>query len=482
MAGFKEKWAGFTKAERQHLLSHYIVSPTLDETFLDLVRADEGWGVYASTGANYRYAIFGRDSIETAEDLLEAHEELASEIIVSTARLQGLKTDSRNEEEPGKIHHEYRSAHFNGGRVPPASFERMRQLQWQWGEDGDDMVYYGTVDATPLYLRLLGNFAARYGEYVWQLQYIGRDRTQRSVLDSAYMAAEWIARKISSSPWGFIEYKRQNPHGLANQAWKDSQTAYLHTNGEPANYDSGIAALEVQGYAYDALKVAAALPGISPERSAHYLQLAKSLQQAVLSKLWMPQEQFFAQGLDRDGQGKSRQIRTLTSNAGLLLDSKLLLDLPEESRRHYTQPVIEQLQGREFLTGAGIRCRALKHKAIPGYVDYHGSYAVWPKETYDIAKGARRHGYETFAAQLERYIVESVIASGEFYELFYVGDHGDIWYDRHAAVSRFSSQVHHQAPPVPETGQAWVISAFMSIAFRRQAHLVSTGNGSLAAA
>jgi glycogen debranching enzyme len=467
-------WAHKTKDQRQESLRQLIDGhdPDLAHDCIRLVSAGHH-GVYASMGPNFTYAVFGRDSIEVAEDLLATHQSLARDIIFTLARLQGVKYDNVSEEEPGKIHHEYRSRVFEGELISEESLAVMHKLQRWWGSIGaDELVYYGSFDATPLYVRLVTNYTRLYGKAILGEKYVARDGQDRTILDCLQSAIDWLTAKIEQSPWRLLEYKRINPSGLLNQVWKDSGTSYLHIDGTIANADGGIAAVELQGYAYDALLGAAQLFDENNSPVARYRDLARDIQQATLEQLWMPDSQFFAQGLDRDEtNGSTRQIKTLTSNAGLLLYSQLLKDLPDDIRRNYCEGIIKTICGPEFLTEAGIRCRALRHKTIPGFVDYHGTYAVWPKETFDIASGLLQHGYAHLAQQLNNRILNSVEVAGDFYELFYVEDDGTVWYDPVASVAYFSKKFPTNPLPVPEPGQAWVISAVINILSNRDAPL-----------
>ena len=459
-------WASKTKEQRQESLRRLVNGDDheLAHDYIRLVSAGHH-GVYASMGPNFTYAVFGRDSIEVAEDLLATHQTLVRDIIFTLARLQGVKYDDVSEEEPGKIHHEYRSRVFEGELISEESLTVMHNLQRWWGSIGaDELVYYGSFDSTPLYVRLVHNYTKQYGKAILSEKYVARNGQYQTILDCLQSAIDWLVVKIEDSPWRLLEYKRLNPSGLLNQVWKDSGTAYLHSDGTVANGDGGIAAVELQGYAYDALLGAAQLLNENPTHVTRYKDLAQEIQQTTLERLWMPSFRFFAQGLDRDPvSGATRQIETSTSNAGLLLYSHLLQDLPADSRRAYCEGTIETLCGPEFLTEAGIRCRALRHRTKPGFVDYHGSYAVWPKETFDIASGLLQHGYAHLARQLTNRILHSVEVAGDFYELFYVEDDGEVWYDPVASVEYFSKKFPTAHLPTPEPGQAWVISAVLNI-------------------
>ncbi len=237
----------------------------------------------------------------------------------------------------------------------------------------------------------------------------------------------------------------------------------MHTDGNYANTNDGIASVELQGYAYDALMVASELVAKSEQEKTDWQQLAKQVQEQTIEKLWMPQRNFFAQGLDRSAEGQTRQIQTLTSNAGLLLDSTLLVNLPNDKTRQFTDNVVKTITGKDFMTPAGIRSRSLEHKQMPGFIDYHGSYTVWPKESYAIARGFKRFGHKQLAANVESKILHSIMKAGEFYEFFYVNDDNNVWYDKEEAIKHFKEIGLGDNIATPENCQAWTISAVMAI-------------------
>ncbi len=457
-------WLDKTKSQKQHAL-YQLIHEDDSVDYINLVTVPQG--VVASLGRHFDYAIFGRDSIRVAKDLLDTHQTLAHDIILSLARLQGTFYNDQSEEEPGKIHHEHRSLIFDGEPIPEVSAGILRDLQQVWGrDDADGMTYYGSADATPLYVRLVASYVNKYGNELLDETVTGRDGQTCTLRDSLQHAVDWLVRQIEASPWGLLEYKRRNPNGLINQAWKDSTTAYLHADGSMANFEQGIASIELQGYAYDAfLDASKLLPG---DQASRWQTLAKRIQETTLATCWMEQSAYFAQGLDRDAQGNMRQIDTLTSNPALLLRSRLLHDLEPDERDRYVEKIVRMLMSPEFLTMGGIRSRALKHHSIPGFPDYHGTYTTWPKETYEIAKGLRYHGYSALGHDLEVRILNSVMTAGEFYEFFYINENGTLWYDPDEARKHFEPLSQGNLLPVPEAGQAWTVSAVMAILKRRQ--------------
>jgi glycogen debranching enzyme len=449
-----ERWLVKPLGERQRLLATSLLN---DPQFLEIVRAPNGWGVFASAGPNFRHAIFGRDSIETAADLCAYDRKLAHNVILTLAKLQGTTYNDQSEEEPGKIHHEYRAPRLADMDVPQASLEIMRHLQSVWGATGDDaMLYYGSFDATPLFVRLVERYIKHYGDDILNETYLARSGREETVRHSVLIAAGWTADKCRRRDDRLLAYKRVNYQGLENQVWKDSRTSYLFSDGRMPNLDAGIVSVELQGYAYDALRFAARL---SAERREEFNIIADDIRRNTVERLWMPDVRFFAQGLAIDDNGQERLLDTLTSNAGLLLDSHLLTDLSEDELRRYTEGIVATIMGPEFKTEVGVRCRATRHAGIPGYADYHGSFAVWPKETFDIAQGLEHLGYNHEATELYQTIVNSVKKAGEFYEFFYVDTDGTVWYDASSAMLHFAERAGGNHLPTPEPGQAWTIAA-----------------------
>jgi glycogen debranching enzyme len=292
--------------------------------------------------------------------------------------------------------------------------------------------------------------------------YTDRSGHTGTIRGSVLFAAEWLAGKIQQRSDRLLAYKRINPQGIPNQAWKDSLTSYIFSNGSLPTADAGIASVELQGYAYDALRYAATL---DESRANEYNRLAEDVQRATLEKLWMAEDQCFAQGLGTDSSGQERQIDTLTSNAGLLLDSDLLTDLPDETRALYVEGLVSVILSEQFRTAAGLRCRAIRHSGLPGYIDYHGSHVIWPRETFAIARGLERHGYQQEARELYATIITAVQTAGAFYEFFYAEDDGTVWYDPARAIEHFSILNSGRPLDIPEPGQAWTISAAIASSY-----------------
>ena len=467
-----EHWQSLELDKRQKIVRDFIASNDSEtrDSFLARVRAPKGFGVFASTGPNYQAAVFGRDSIEVAEDLLHVMPELAEEIILRLAQFQGQVFTHTNEEEPGKIHHEYRAREWDGQPSPRAAQIVFDRLKDKWGGNDEELLYYGSYDASALFVRLVGRYCAAYGKDILDKTVARHHDGRLPLRDHVRQAVLWVATRITASPLTLFEYKRLNPHGIFHQAWEDSDMAYLHTDGTVARAETGVASVELQGYAYDALLAAADLVANSPEEASAWRELAGAVQAQTQKELWMDQIHYFAMGMDRDENGRPRQIQTLNLNAGLLLESNLLRNLDDGQRRHYLENLVYAIFSEDFLTPAGLRLRAKRHADLVKFADYHGCQVSWPKQTFDIAKGLRNHGLPMLADLLETCILHSVAEAGEFYEFFFVDSEGQPKYHYRNEQSDEPSFHEFGAANTPDPGQAWTISAVLSIVAARHSH------------
>ena len=464
------RWIKKGLAARQQVIRDFYVTgdPKAAAGFMKLIKAPKGFGIFASIGPRIQYAIYGRDSVEVAEDLLPTHPKLVREILTVLAHLQGLHNDNRTEEEPGKIHHEYRRDYFGGHRISRAAQKVIEQTRLVTGYEKQPLLYYGSFDSTPLFVRIVHRYTRDYGPAIMTQKIKGRDGNIRPLREHVHMAAEWLAGKVAASPWGLFESRPLNPRGLTNQEWEDSGEAYVHASGAFANAKDGVAALELQGYAYDALLAAADMVAADKEEAELWRSLARRLQEHTLAMFWMPKTQYFCMGLDRHPKtGQRRQITTLNANGALILDSHLIIDLPASVRKPYIDGLEKMIASDEFWTPAGVRIRALRYANVITYADYHGSLVTWPKETYDLAKGFRRAGRETMAAKLEDTILDAVSQAGEFYEFFLVDRDGRVKYHYRREAEGEPPIRDFSASVLPEAGQAWTISAVLAIVARR---------------
>ncbi len=344
-----------------------LVNRTLDRSRLDLraLLADIGSGPFPVAGIPWFAVPFGRDSLITAIQALPVNPSLAVGTLRTLATLQGQELNSARQEEPGKILHEMRSGEMAiRGEVP---FLR----------------YYGSVDATPLFLVLLGE------TYRWT----GDLSFAASLLPHIKAALTWIHTYGDRDGDGLIEY-RSDEDGLAVQSWKDSRDSMAHRNGALA--DSPVAVAEAQGYVYDAYyglvpllrDLAEAGHGAELKTLAAELAAkANSLQEKFDQAFWMSDRQFYAIALD----GAKRQVGTVSSNPGHSLWSRIV---PPERRA----AVADVLMGDGLFSGWGVRTLD-EHETTYNPMSYHNG-SVWPHDNAIIALGLKRAGLGNHAALL----------------------------------------------------------------------------------
>lgn len=449
---------------------------------LEAVHSDEG-GLYGSAGDLYTDAVFGRDSIECAEDLLRLRPDIAAEVILRLAELQGTSDAEpgprSSEEERGKIHHEHRSLFVGERRISARSQQLLEYLSSLWGGDGHTLTYYGSVDATPLYARLVTRYVAAHGPAILSRATTNKDGETVLIGESLLAAIDWVAGKVEASPVGLLEFRRINtPNGHPFQAWKDSGTGYVHRDGSIADFTQPIAAVEVQGYAYDALAGAAQLMRTErPSEAARWLELAQLVREQLVHRLWMPAEGYFAIGLDRAPDGTPRQIESVASNGAVLLETGVFDGLA--SAREYVEGCARRACAKDLLTVVGIRCRSLVEDGRVGFQDYHGTWAVWQKEGFDIATGLARQGFPRLARELRLRLLNGVNVAGAFVEFLYVSPDQRIAYDFADRDPLSDHPVEILGTNRPEPLQAWTVTGAINAKDRLARDPSPSGGSSL---
>ena len=373
---------------------------------LDALRLTIGGRQIIGAGIPWFAAPFGRDSILTSYELLSVAPELALETLRTLATYQGTRDDAFSEEEPGKIMHELRRGEMaRTGEIPHSP-------------------YYGSVDATPLWLMLLG--ATR--------RWLGAIDELDACLPHAEAALAWIDRKLVEGG-GFVRYQRTHEKGLENQGWKDSRDGVSFPDGTIAQ--PPIALVEVQGYVVGALSAMAELSAASGDdaRAQSLRDRASALRLAIDDAFWVPETGYYALALD----GEGRQVPTITSNPGHLLFADALL--PDRANA-----LVDVLLSDGLYNGFGVRTLA-RGQAVYNPLSYHNG-SVWPHDNALCALGAAHAG----RADAARTILEGIYHASQHFR-------------RHRLPELFCGLgraegdflVHY---PVSCSPQAWASAAF----------------------
>ncbi len=334
-------------------LAHAFLRTGEDLDALRLVDPEHPEDALVAAGAPWYMTLFGRDSILTSWMALPLDPDLGLGTARSLARMQGVRDVPETDEQPGRILHEIR-------------FSRDPSLALA---DGD--IYYGTTDATPLFVMLVHELW-RWGAPIEEI---------RALRPAVEAALAWVEGSGDPDGDGYVEYAPAGPGSLGNQGWKDSHDAVSFADGTLA--EAPIAMAEVQAYTYAAWRAGAALAAADGDDAAAAARhtRADDLQARFERDFWLPDREAFAMALDRD----KRPVDAITSNMGHLLWAGIVADHDKAAA------VARRLVSPELFTGWGVRTLATS-MARYSPLSYHNG-SVWPHDTAICIAGLRRYGF-----------------------------------------------------------------------------------------
>jgi glycogen debranching enzyme len=351
-------------------LAHSFGRSVSDLASLRMGGSDRGVGKLPAAGMPWFMTVFGRDTIITCLQTLLFGPELAVRALEVLRDLQSTVDDPMRDAEPGKIVHEVRS-----GKAART---------WHG-------TYYGTIDATPLYLILLSE--------VWR--WTDDAALAHDFRESALRALEWISTRGDLDGDGFVEYQKRSRHGLDNQSWKDSHDSQRFSDGRIA--EPPIAPCEVQGYVYDAKRRMAELAREvwrDRELAERLEREAEQLRQRFNELFWIDERHgYYALALD----GEERQVDSLCSNIGHLLWSGIVPPTRVDA-------VVDQLMGDALWSGWGVRTMSTDDRGYNPLAYHNGT--VWPHDNSLIAWGLARYGRWPEAQR----IIRQMMSAGRHFE------------------------------------------------------------------
>ena len=361
-----ERWyAGHTSVTSEHELFDRIMHRSLHDLHTLETRFDDV--AYFSAGIPWYIALFGRDTLITALETLAYDPMIAEQTLKLLASHQGRQMDSRRDEEPGKILHEYRFGELTRAHALPY------------------FPYFGTVDATPLFLILLCEHC----------HWVGNFSLLTGLQPHVDAALEWLDHYSDLTQEGYASYQTRSSQGMRNQGWKDSGDAIVNADGSLA--EPPIALVEVQGFVYKAkIMLADLYRRMGQHDRAEALQRsAHALRQRFNHDFWYDDLDYYALALQKG----NKPCKVIASNPGQALWTGIVD--PDRA-----EAVVKRLMHEDMFSGWGIRTLSKRERRY-NPMGYHLG-TVWPQDNGFILAGMRRYGFDEEALRLYKGLFEAV--------------------------------------------------------------------------
>ncbi|CAN5499333.1 hypothetical protein BH10CYA1_BH10CYA1_61750 [soil metagenome] len=344
-----------------------IIERAFKDLYMLRINTPKGDGIAA--GIPWYVSAFGRDQLITSMQTLPYHPELAKGVLEQMAAYQGKEENATTAEKPGKMMHELRTGEMGRNKEIPFT------------------PYYGTVDATPLWLTLLGRYVEQTGDV----------EMARKLQPNVDRVLDYLDSETKHN--GYLNYGGNGVEAISNQGWKDSGNSVSDAQGK--NVKAPIALAEVQGYLYAAWRQAARLYELQgqPDKAAELVTKAENLKDRFNKDFWMPDQNFAAMALD----GNMKQASAIASNPGHLLSTGLLT--PE-----HAFAVADRVMKEGLYSGYGVRTLS---DEMPNYNpgSYHNG-TVWPHDNGMIAEGL--HDLVPYSGYSERMLTDFMTVAQKF--------------------------------------------------------------------
>ncbi len=328
---------------------------------------------YLNAGYPRYNTLFGRDSLISAWQILKINSLIARDTLRILAMYQGKAVNPKAEEEPGKILHEHWFTIEEQAKLPHLKFP-----------------YYGSVDSTPLFIFIAGEYFRWTKDKMFLFQ----------IWDNILAAFRWIRKYGDKDGDGYVEYERKNPYGLFHQGWKDGVKDHLKIKPP-------VAIVEAQGYVYATCQNLIFLETELGKNDVSKEAMAKSevLKKRFNEKLWMKKKNYFALALD----GEKRQREVVTSNPGHLLFTGIVA-------QEKIKPLVSRLFQPDLWTRYGIRSHSAEDSDFDPYSYLRGS--VWPHDNWIIYKGLQSLGFGFHAERIKVALLRAFGELGKIPELY----------------------------------------------------------------